>query len=39
MILTMALTGPSASWKPEHISVSAAVSGENQVVDDTKLFM
>ena len=39
MILSMALTGLGASWKLEHSSVSAAVSGENQVVDDTKPLM
>ena len=39
MILTLALTEPSASWKPEHISVRAAVSGENYLIDGTKLFV
>ena len=28
-ILTLALTEPSASWKPQHISVQAAANGKN----------
>ncbi|MBI2329540.1 MAG: acyl-CoA/acyl-ACP dehydrogenase [Chloroflexi bacterium] len=39
MILTLALTEPSASWQPQHISVRAAASGENYVINGTKLFV
>ncbi len=38
-ILTLALTEPSASWKPEHISVRATASGENYVISGIKLFI
>ncbi|MFC2005737.1 acyl-CoA dehydrogenase family protein [Chloroflexota bacterium] len=39
VILTMALTEPSASWKPEHISVRATASGEGYLINGTKLFV
>ena len=39
MILTLALTEPSASWKPEHISVRAVAKGEDYVINGTKLFV
>ncbi len=39
MILSLALTEPSASWKAEHISVRAAARGESYVINGTKLFV
>jgi alkylation response protein AidB-like acyl-CoA dehydrogenase len=39
MILTLALTEPSASWKPEHISVRATASDDNFEIRGTKLFV
>ncbi len=39
MILTLALTEPSASWKPEHISVGAVASNEEYMINGTKLFV
>ncbi|MFX1264638.1 MAG: acyl-CoA dehydrogenase family protein [Promethearchaeota archaeon] len=38
-ILTLALTEPSASWKPQHISVQAYANGNNYVINGTKLFI
>lgn len=39
MVLTLALTEPSASWKPEHISVRATGSDDNFEIRGTKLFV
>lgn len=39
MIMTLALTEPSASWKPQHISTMAAAKGNDYVINGTKLFV
>jgi len=39
MILTLALPEPSASWKPEHVSVQAKASGDDYVINGAKLFI
>lgn len=39
LILTLALTEPSASWKPQHISVQSVANGESYVINGTKLFV
>ena len=39
MILTLALTEPSNSWEAKHIATEAAASGDNYVLNGTKLFV
>jgi alkylation response protein AidB-like acyl-CoA dehydrogenase len=39
MILSLALTEPSATWKPDGVAVKAAVEGDHFVISGTKLFI
>lgn len=39
MILTLALTEPSASWRAEHIAVKAVARNGDYVINGTKLFV
>lgn len=38
-ILTLALTEPSATWKPEGVSLKAVLKGDSYVLSGTKLFV